>query len=443
MTRFARVWVMVGSVLGSTVLAAARQDGGPTQPYLRVVEEKAGAVVKLELAVREFAPPEQGRPHVFLAGAVHIGEPSFYEGLQKFLDAQDVVLFEGVKPPGAGDAAQDVGGGTDKERAAATKLRVRFLAMAVERYRDKHEGKVPANLDELVSGSEERIAWLLKGSLVDAWARKLAYAERATAPGFDIVSLGADGKEGGEGVNADIRFSDQEALTKPEKGDRSDGLQSKLASSMGLVFQLDAMDHNKANWRNSDLSVDQVQARLEKAGANGDALFSMLDGSSMFSRIGSFLLGWMGSTSDGRAMMRVMMIELLGHADEMMGQMPGGMGKMMAVLLEDRNKVVLADLKRLIADQPRLKTIAIIYGAGHLPGMEKALIADFGYRPVGDTWREAISVDAKAAGVSASQLKAMRQMIGSSMQAAAKRESKKKDAPADRSDHSAEQPAPK
>ena len=133
MLKRGRVWVGAGLVVLAAGGAFARQEGGAKpEPYLRVVEEKSGAVVRLELAVREFAPPatEAGKPRVFLAGAVHVGEKSFYEGLQKFLDAQDVVLFEGVKPPGSGAAEQDVGGGTDAERAAATKLRVRFIATA-------------------------------------------------------------------------------------------------------------------------------------------------------------------------------------------------------------------------------------------------------------------------------------------------------------------------
>jgi general secretion pathway protein G len=383
------------------------------------VEEDDGAVVKLEMAVREFAPPDTGKPRVFLAGAVHIGEKGFYRGLQRFLDGQDVVLFEGVKPPGAGAAEQDVGGGTDEERVAATKRRVRFIAMAVERYRDGHEGKLPPSLRELGEGSEERIAWLLKSSLVDSWGHNFVYSTKEAdgSASFDVASLGADGKDGGEGVAADIRFSDQKPLSRPEKGDRSEGLQSKLASSMGLVFQLDAMDHNKGNWRNSDLSVDQVQARLERAGVNADGLFGMLDGSSMFSRFGGFLLGIMGSTPDGKAMLRVMIIEMIGHADQLLDRMPGGMGKVMGVLLEDRNAVVVSDLKKVIQGEPGVKTVGIIYGAGHLPSMERRLVEELGYKPVGDTWRPAITVDAKAAGVSGAQLKATRQMISRMVEA--------------------------
>ena len=74
-------------------------------PYQRVTEDAEGAGLSLEMAVRELKSSKDGQPAVYLVAAVHIGEKGFYESLQEFLDKQDVVLFEGVKPPGAGDAA--------------------------------------------------------------------------------------------------------------------------------------------------------------------------------------------------------------------------------------------------------------------------------------------------------------------------------------------------
>src|SRR5262249_1315966 len=161
---------------------------------------------------------------------------------------------------------------------AATRRRVRFIAMAVERFCEDHGGRLPESLSALAAGSGERIAALLRSASSDSWGRPLRFTTEERGGGkatFDVVILRADGRDGGD---ADIGFSDQKPLSAPERGDRSEGLQSKLASSMGLVFQLDAMDHNRPNWRNSDLSVDQVQARLERAGTNADELFAMLDG---------------------------------------------------------------------------------------------------------------------------------------------------------------------
>ena len=36
-------------------------------------------------------------------------------------------------------------------------------------------------------------------------------------------------------------------------------MQSTLAHSLGLVFQLDAIDYDRANFLNSDLSIEQIQ----------------------------------------------------------------------------------------------------------------------------------------------------------------------------------------
>jgi general secretion pathway protein G len=41
--------------------------------------------------------------------------------------------------------------------------------------------------------------------LKDPWSRDFIYRSPAEKGGYDLISLGADGKEGGEGENKDIR----------------------------------------------------------------------------------------------------------------------------------------------------------------------------------------------------------------------------------------------
>lgn len=438
------VLLSMGAGQPPTPPAPPAAEGDSHSPYQRAVESADGQTLSLEMAVREFDPPEPSKPKVYLAAAVHIGEKSFYEDLQKFLDAQDVVLFEGVKPPGAGSAENDQGTQTDADKADSTKRRIRFLAMAIERYRKKN-GTVPGTLDELATKSEGRIASLLKGSLNDAWGRPLRYQVTRVAPPtssagdapahdtsppaqeaqhedvrYDIASLGADGKEGGEGPAADIHFADQKPLSKPETGDRSGGIQKKLADALGMVFQLDAMDNNKPNWRNTDLSLDQIQARLDAAGAgaDGEMLFSVLDGSSMMGKLANLALGMMSATAESRAMLRILMIETLEHADAALSmKMPGNMSSLMGVILEERNKVLFAELKKVIETEPKVRSVAVIYGAGHLPGVQKLLVSELGYHVGGDTWRVAMQVSAKDAGMSADSLKQMRTMIDQSFEA--------------------------
>jgi len=71
----------------------------PGRPFLRV-NETTNRVVSLEVAVRTFARTNRPGPPVRLVGVTHLGDAGYYAGLQRLLDAQPLVLFEGI---GAGD----------------------------------------------------------------------------------------------------------------------------------------------------------------------------------------------------------------------------------------------------------------------------------------------------------------------------------------------------
>jgi hypothetical protein len=385
----------------------------PPAPYVRSVDVDSGARIQLQTAARTFRSDAPGTPEIHLVGAVHIGEKSFYQQLQTFLDGHDVVLFEGVKPPGAGahDPALSPEA-TDQQRAELTKKRVRLAAMLVEVYK-RDNARPPASLADLTGMPDKRVSYLAGIVTKDAWGRPLSYA--APAPGqpegtYALASLGADGAPGGEGAAADIAYADLEQVVAEELPGANKGLQSQLASAFGLVFQLDEMDHSKANWKNSDMSIDQVQARMEEVGTDGEALFRMLDGSSLQAKLAGFVLHLVAASPTLQTMGKVMLVDTLGHAEEMMAMMPGNMGKMMNVIVLDRNQVVIDDLKALLAERPDLKSVGIIYGAGHLADLEQRLGA-MGYKPVEDKWFTAIDIDVAKSGMSVDEVKSMRQIM--------------------------------
>ena len=119
-------------------------------------------------------------------------------------------------------------------------------------------------------------------------------------------------------------------------------------------------------------------------------------------------------------MLRLMLIETLANADEMMdlaGGMEGdagaGLSRMMEVLIDQRNAVVLEDIEAAIdgarrGDGP--ETIAIFYGAGHLGEMERSLV-EMGYRPTETQWVDAIGVDPADTGMTREQIGGMRRMM--------------------------------
>ncbi|HYE03439.1 MAG TPA: hypothetical protein VD963_09420 [Phycisphaerales bacterium] len=418
---------------GTSTPAPAAAAPPPMSQFVRVVESKDGRRLALELVRRTFVHPDPAKPRLTLAGAVHIADRSFYETLQARLDPLDLVLFEGVKPPGAQDRIPaDL---DDAGRAKLTTHRVRLLATLAEAYRAEH-GRYPPAVEALSTLTDKKLAWLATVVRTDAWGRPILYAPpartpaaepaeagsqhgapgpgEAQAPGTppDIRSLGSDGAPGGEGPAADIAYRDMEPVAPDEVPGADEGIQEQMATALGLVFQLSAMDHGRPNWRNSDMTLDQVQERLEAAGAESGALFKMLDGSSFQAKLAGFLLKMLGSSPQGSAMMKLMLLEMLAHADELLTMAPGELGVLMQVILHERNEVVMGDLSRVIAEEPGVRTVGIIYGAGHLPGIQHALVSELGYRPAEEEWIPAIRIDLDKAGISAGQARQLRGMIG-------------------------------
>jgi hypothetical protein len=377
------------------------------EPWIRKIESKDGTVLELQVAVREFVHADPSRPRITVAGAVHIGEAEFYQQLQEVLNPLDVVLFEGVKPRR---------GESDAEAAAMTQSRMRIIGMMADRFRQE-KGRYPDSIAEMQDLWPDAAA--VKAPR-DAWGAELIYmpAEGDDA-GWEIISLGADGLEGGAGVDADIRMSSgdgEQGGGDARTRQRPEGMQKQLASALGVVFQLEAMDHTGRNWRNSDISVEELQERFKEAGVKADGLLGMLNGSSMMARFSGVLLSMLSSTDQSRAILKAVMIETLGEADRMMEQMPGGMGAMMTVIIDERNEIVLEDMERIFADEPGVRTLGVIYGAGHLAHFQRRLTADMGFEVAGERWLTAMIVDTTAAGVPPGQLRQMRQMIQRSME---------------------------
>ena len=153
-------------------------DTPPPRPYTRVANPDTNTV-QLQIALRKFVPAQNAGPAIWLAGVMHVGEPQYYRALQHFLDAQTVVLYEGINP----DA----------------------------RPRHVHDATAAAANDAIPAPPQT-------------------------------------------GTNADY------------------SMQSALARCLGLVFQLEAIDYDRTNFLNSDLSILQIQRIMAegRAGRTGE-----------------------------------------------------------------------------------------------------------------------------------------------------------------------------
>ncbi|MFG0252242.1 MAG: type II secretion system protein GspG [Phycisphaerales bacterium JB038] len=387
-------------LLGTAATGGFSSEGPSLDQFLRTREADGGRTLVLDIASQTYEPAEDAQPVVHLVAAVHVGSASYYRDLQTLLDECDLVLFEGVAPYGAG-AWQP---GNDDQRRQLTRMRLRSLAAAVFGYWQQH-GEAPASLEALADAGSADEAALLSVLRNDGWGRAIVYLPPSEADKGAIMSLGADGVEGGEGTDADIRFADLPPLSGAEKGSAR-GIQDKLARALGLQFQLNAIDYDRDHFLRADMSMDEVERALEARGVLADDLFGLLNGSSPLAKIADLLFGLLRLSNTMQETVRAIIIKVVSLSDELMAASAAEQGDLMKVLIDDRNERVMEIFKKTLAGRD-VESIAIFYGAGHLPDLATRLERDFDYRPGARRWFTAFSADLSRTGMTAEQLDAL------------------------------------
>jgi general secretion pathway protein G len=116
-----------------------------------------------------------------------------------------VVLIGGI----VAFAATRILGGGDRARVNLGKAQVQTLAEKVQQF-EMDTGGLPNSLDELVNQPGNAAGWLgpyaKPAELNDPWNTPFEYRVPGESQAFDIISLGADKRAGGDSVDADIRY---------------------------------------------------------------------------------------------------------------------------------------------------------------------------------------------------------------------------------------------
>ena len=267
-------------------------------------------MVQLQIAARRFVPARGKGPGIWLTGVSHIGESNYFARLQEHLEAQTLVLFEGI-------------------------------------------------------------------------------SDRSVGPAD--TSHGPNSAGSGD--------------TAPERKGKLSSLQLSMADSLGLAFQLEAIDYTRPNFRNSDLSVQQLRELVAEtgAGASFESLLNIMEGGSWLDAILQMVLRFLGTNPKFQGLSKLALMETIGQIrgdpSELRG-LPPQLKQLLEVLIARRNAKVIADLKEQIQRVGRRSSIAVFYGTGHMPDMEQRLRRELGYRPAEQLWFTAFSVDLAAARIS-------------------------------------------
>jgi len=101
----------------------------------------------------------------------------------------------------AGIVSYNAIGMGEKARVTTTKTQIVRIDQAVKTFYTLNR-RLPETLDELIEGGADAVLDLNQLP-ADSWGAPIRY-ERLSGREYTLISLGADGTEGGDGIDADI-----------------------------------------------------------------------------------------------------------------------------------------------------------------------------------------------------------------------------------------------
>jgi len=421
-----RVKSRLGGILRRGVLAAvlvgvlpgAGRAAGKPEPYLRVVRPNADEV-ELQVVARQFKRPQGDGPVIWLTGVTHVGDVAYYHALQKHLDEQSIVLFEGVgggpeTPPRKkedavgrqekeGDAKGDGAEGDDAaednelhsvQGTLADSLGLVFQLDTIDYTRPHFE-----NSDLSIP----QIRWLLSGGKEEDMPQRSKPARRKALEG-----------RGSKPTKPAVAPPAKPSAREPERGEAKPDKEAepKAESAAG----------ERKTESGSEGNADSAQKDADKPSQSAeqfDRLLQVMDGSSAMGAMVDSLLKFIGTSPKLKAITRLMFIEVLGGLKGDLANtaaIPPELREVIEVLIRSRNKQVILDLQAQLAKETPPASISVFYGAGHMDDLQRRMVDELGYEPVKDEWFTAFDVNTREAGINLAEKALVNYIIKIQMQ---------------------------
>lgn len=222
--------------------------------------------------------------------------------------------------------------------------------------------------------------------------------------------------------------------TDPEAGDpdvapsayqvrRRRGLATfpKFARMHGLVSQAESIDYRRPNFEYCDITPRQMEALLTQSmgrppGTGPKPTTAAPPPAERPDAATQAVLDGLARNPGARMVMgRLFMIESSKN-----GVLPTdapGMEGFHAVTIDKRNAFLVEQIgKRLDGERP-VTELAVYYGAGHLPFVERRLAEERGYRVGEETWLTAVTAGPDDLGLSADDFRLLRKFVGAQLAA--------------------------
>jgi len=165
-------------------------------------------------------------------------------------------------------------------------------------------------------------------------------------------------------------------------------MQEGMSSVLELSHQLNCVDYTRKNFVHADMSPDDFNKAMEDRGESFFQMFLRLMGTG----IAQNAAGGSGGINDAALLMalfskdraiqlKTIMAQQFEALDGQMSALDGPGG---STIITERNKRCFDVLAKQL--QAGKKRIAIFYGAGHLPDMERRLTTDYGFLRSSQSW---------------------------------------------------------
>ena len=172
--------------------------------------------------------------------------------------------------------------------------------------------------------------------------------------------------------------------------------QSIVQKMLGMDFQMDSIDYDSENFVHADLDWEEYENLMTSRGQSLGTIFQrameqsqngIIPGIPTDEKEAQKMMTTLMSslTSGNTADLKRVMAPILGESEAMITQLEGDDG---TVIVTERNKVVMKVLDR---ELKKNRSLAIFYGAGHMPDLEKRLLAD-GFKRTDESWLTAWSI---------------------------------------------------
>jgi len=164
-------------------------------------------------------------------------------------------------------------------------------------------------------------------------------------------------------------------------------MQEGMSTVLELSHQLNCVDYTKKNFIHADMSPDDFNKAMEERGESFFQMFLRLMGTGIAqnaagaSGVNDASLLMALFSKDRATQLKTIMAQQFESLDGQMAALDGPGG---STIITERNKRCFEVLDQQL--KAGKKRIAIFYGAGHLPDMERRLTTEYGFKRSSQSW---------------------------------------------------------